>query len=145
RGNTAAVDILSHAGADVFKVGEDRRTPYKIALAASHKETATRLRDLEAAAGSEQDRTSSREGERRLYCKAYRVADLSRFPGWRPLSGEAVLAPDDVVFLHQNYVVARAIWQDKDVLLPNVTPEWQRFCDEELGFKVPDDFDLMTA
>jgi hypothetical protein len=58
---------------------------------------------------------------------------------------DATLTPEDVVFLHQNHVVTRSIWQDKDVVLQNVTPEWRTFCDDTLGFKAPDDFDLMTA
>lgn len=145
RGNTAAVDLLCRAGANVFKTGEDQRTPYKIALAASHRETAQRLRDLEEAAGSDREHVSSRESDSRLYCKAYRVADLNRFPQWSALTTNATLAPEDIVFVHQNYVVTRSIWHDKDVLAPNVTPEWRAFCDDDLGFKVPDDFDLMTA
>lgn len=145
RGNTAVVDLLCRAGANVFKTGEDQRTPYKIALAASHRETASRLRDQEEAAGSDRERVSSRESEGRLYCKAYRVADLSRFPQWSAMTTSAALAPEDIVFVHQNYVVTRSIWHDKDVLSPHVTPEWRAFCDDDLGFKVPDDFDLMTA
>lgn len=145
RGNSAAVDMLCHAGADVFKAGEDKRTPYKIALAASHRDTAKRLRELEEAAGTDRDQVSSCESEGRLYCKAYRVAELSRFPQWSTMTSHAALAAEDIVFVHQNYVVARAIWHDKDVLLQNVTPEWRAFCDDDLGFKVPDDIDLMTA
>jgi ankyrin repeat protein len=145
RGNTAVVDLLCRAGANVFKMGEDKRTPYKIALAASHRETAQRLRELEEAAGSDRDRVSSRESEGRLYCKAYRVADLSRFSQWNAMTSGVALAPEDIVFVHQNYVVTRSIWHDKDVLSQHVTPEWRTFCDHDLGFTVPDDFDLMTA
>lgn len=145
RGNTAAVDMLCHAGGNVFKAGEDKRTPYKIALAASHEDTARKLRDWEKAAGSDRERVSSRQSEGRLYCKAYRVADLSRFPEWSAMTHHAALAPEEIVFVHQNHVVTRSIWHDKDVLLQSVTPEWRVFCDDDLGFKVPDDFDLMTA
>jgi len=88
---------------------------------------------------------SSRESESRLYCKAYQVSDLNRFPGWSAMTNSVVLAPEEVVFVHHNYVVTRSIWHDKDVLLQQVTPEWQTFCDDDLKLKVPDDFDLMTA
>jgi ankyrin repeat protein len=145
RGNSAAVDILCTAGANVFRTGEDKRTPYKIALAASHRETAKRLRELEEAAGSDCERISSRESESRLYCKAYRVAELIRFPQWSAMTNDAAPGPEEIVFVHQNYVVTRSIWHEKDVLVQNVTSEWRVFCANELGFKVPDDFDLMTA
>jgi ankyrin repeat protein len=144
RGNTAAVDLLCHAGANVFKTGEDQRTPYKIALAASHRETARRLRDLEEAAGSDRARVSSRESEGRLYCKAYRVADLRRFPQWDAMTNNATLAPEDIVFVHQNYAVTRSIWHDKEVVAQNAPPEWRVFCDADLAFKMPDDLDLIT-
>jgi ankyrin repeat protein len=145
RGNAAAVDLLCHAGANVFKAGEDQRTPYKIALAASHRDTAKRLRELEEAAGSDRERVSSRQSEGRLYCKAYRVAELSGFPQWSALTKNAALAPEDIVFVHQHYVVTRSIWCDKDLLSHDVTPAWRAFCDDQLGFKVPDDLDLVTA
>jgi hypothetical protein len=145
RGNTAAINILCNAGANVFKAGDDKRTPYKIALAASHRETAKRLREVEEAAGTDRERVSSRESESRLYCKAYRVADLNRFPQWTAITNHAVPGPEEIVFVHQNYFVTRSIWHEKDILVQNVTSEWRAFCDGELGFKVPDDFDLMTA
>jgi len=144
RGDTAAIDLLAQAGADVFKSGEDARTPYKIALAASHGEAAGRLREQEEAAGSDRQRVSSRAGEGRLYCKAYRVADLSRFPQWLVLTGESAPGSDEIVFLHQNYVVTRSIWHEKETVLRNVTSEWRTFCEQDLGFRVPDDFDLLA-
>lgn len=145
RGNATAIDILARAGADVFKAGEDARTPYKIALAASHKEAADRLRKLEQAAGSDRERASSGAGEGRLYCKAYRVADLSRFPQWAAITSDGSIGSDEIVFLHQNYVVTRSIWHEKEPVLQNVTAEWRAFCEQDLGFKVPDDFDLMAV
>lgn len=145
RGNRVAVDVLADAGADVFKCAEDRRTPYKIALAASHRDTARRLRELEQIAGSDVDRISSRENESRLYCRAYRVAELSRFAQWNALCSDSSLAPEDPVFVHQNYVVTRSIWHDRDTVLSEVTPQWRAFCDQDLGFKVPDDCDLMSV
>jgi ankyrin repeat protein len=145
RGHTAAIDLLYEAGANVFTAGDDRRTPYKIALGASHRETARRLRELEDAAGGDRDRISSRESESRLYCKAYRVAELSRFARWEALTDNAALTPDEIVFVHQNYVVTRSIWCDKDILSSHVTAEWTTFCDDELGFKAPDDLDLVSA
>ena len=145
QGNLTAVEILCRAGADVFKCGEDQRTPYKIALAASHRAVAQRLRESERATGSDLDLTSSRENEGRLYCKAYRTAELSQFPHWSALTTGEALAQEEPMFIHQNYVVTRSIWHDKDIVLANVTEEWKTFCDQHLGFRVPDDFDLLAV
>jgi len=145
QGNLMAVETLFSAGVDVFKCGEDQRTPYKIALAASHRAVAQRLREAERATGSDLDQTSSRENEGRLYCKVYRAAELSEFPHWGALMTGEVPAPEEPVFIHQNYVVTRSIWHDKDVVLANVTDEWKIFCERNLGFTVPDDFDLLAV
>lgn len=145
QGNLPATEVLCAAGANVFKCGEDQRSPYKIALAASHRAVAQRLREAERAAGGDLDRTSSRENEDRLYCKAFRAAELSQFPHWMQLIAGEAPAPEEPVFVHQNYVVTRSIWHDKDIVLANVTDEWRTFCVRTLGFRVPDDFDLLAV
>jgi ankyrin repeat protein len=144
RGNREAVEVLCAAGADLFKCGDDQRTPYKIALAGAHREVARLLRDLERASGSDLQKTSSGDSEGRLYCKAYTVAELSRFPEWHRLTRDTSIEPDEPVFVHQNYVVTRSIWHDKDLLLADVTAEWRAFCESALGFRVPDDLDLIA-
>jgi hypothetical protein len=145
RGNSAAVEVLCEAGANLFKCGDDHRTPYKIALAGSHREVARQLRELERASGSDLRKTSSGDNEGRLYCKAYTVAELSRFPQWPTLTGGVSVESDEPVFIHQNYVVTRSIWHDKDLLLTDVTAGWRAFCEQALGFKVPDDLDLIAV
>ena len=145
RGNSDAVEILCDAGASLFKCGDDQRTPYKIALAGSHREVARRLRDLERASGSDLQKTSSGDSEGRLYCKAYTGAELSRFSEWSTLTGGVSIDSDELVFIHQNYIVTRSIWHDKDLLLTDVTAGWRAFCEQALGFKVPDDLDLIAV
>ncbi len=88
------------------------------------------------------------------YCKAYRLGDLRKFPGWTEKAenarkekverdGQEVEVPreltDDVyVYLHESLVVTDGIFENENVIFDNVTPEWEAFCREELKFQVPD-------
>jgi hypothetical protein len=87
------------------------------------------------------------------YCKAYSVAQLTKFPGWEarvenlaPLENEedgteqprTTLADDDYLFLQENYVVTDGIFLDEYIIFDRVTPEWQEFCTNELAFEIPD-------
>ena len=155
KGDLPIVDLLVQRGADVFRTGRDNRTPYQIAVAAGHADVARRLAAAEVAAGGDTGRISSRQSETRPYCKAYHLKDLRRFAAWSesranwkagadgpPASG---FADDDVVFLHQDLTVTQSMFHNENVIMGTVTPQWQAFCATELGFKVPDDFDLMPA
>lgn len=144
RGYEAAVDVLCEAGADVFKTAEDLRTPYKIALAAAHVPTARRLREIELATDPEAARASSLETEGRSYCKAYPAEELLRFPQWSQLAIGHSMSTGESLFIHEDYVVTRSIWHEQDVVLNSVTPQWRAFCEQSLGFKVPDALDLAT-
>ena len=142
KGNLELVTLLVEQGADVFKVGRDQRTPQMIALAAGSADVVRYLRDAE-------DRVEGDKPARpqRKYCKAYHVKDFRQFAGWsehREADGKQ-LGEDDVVFLHEDYTVTESIWSNENVIFNNVTPEWQDFCDTVLGFKVPDDLDLIVA
>ncbi len=145
-GDTAAIQRLLAAGADVSKVGCDQRTPYLIALAAGRNEAIRMLRDAEQNAAGE-GRSSDLP---RKYCKAYHVKDLLAFPGFtREMIDPSVSHTDvpaghpdepatellnDVVFVHQNFVVTRSPWEDGDVVFDRVTPEWKTFCTDVLQF-----------
>lgn len=146
-GNLELVTLLVEKGADVFKVGRDQRTPQMIALAAGRADVVRRLREAE-------DRVEGEKPARpqRKYCKAYHLKDFRQFAGWsesrinwKNSADDAELGDDDVVFLHEDYTVTQSIWSNENVIYNNVTPEWQDFCNTDLGFKVPDDLDLIVA
>jgi hypothetical protein len=155
KGDLAMVELLVRGGADVFKKGRDNRTPYQIAVAAGHAAVARYLAAAESAAGGDTQRISSRQSETRPYCKAYYLKDLRRFPtwnesrtNWKTASNETPapsFSDNDIVFLHQDLTVTESMFHNENVIMGTVTPQWRDFCTTELGFKVPDDFDLMPA
>ena len=150
KGHLELVTLLVDRGADVFKVGRDQRTPQMIALAAGRADVVRYLREAE-------DRVEGDKPARpqRKYCKAYHMKDFRQFTdwsegriNWKKSADEAddkQFGDDDVVFLHEDYTVTQSIWSNENVIFNNVTPEWQDFCNTALGFKVPDDLDLIVA
>ena len=89
------------------------------------------------------------------YCKAYLARDLRRFPGWtedlsdlrkdtQEVDGDEVevaretIGDEDVLYLHDSYVVTDDVFVDQHVVFADVTDAWQAFCHGELGFEVPD-------
>jgi uncharacterized protein len=150
KGDLRVVELLIERGADVFLRGVDGRTPYKIAIAASHLDVARRLKAQEEAVGGDRDRISSSEYQTRPYCKAYRLEDLRQYPLWTEMVGASLgkdspaadsgSAPEDnLVFIHEDYSVTRSIWRDRNVLLAGDPAGWRDFCELKLGFRVPDD------
>lgn len=75
------------------------------------------------------------------YCKAYRLSDLRKFPDWtdRAQSAEEEMADDSLVYLTDELTVLVSPIGEPELLLTEVTPEWQEFCTSVLGFKIPDD------
>ena len=89
------------------------------------------------------------------YCKAYLSRDLRRFPGWmedvsdlrketKEVDGEDVelareaIGDEDILYLHDSYVVTDDVFVDQHVVFADVTDAWKAFCHGELGFEVPD-------
>jgi ankyrin repeat protein len=151
KGNLEIVKLLLDRGADVFRVGRDQRTPYKIALAAKHVDVARLLKQTERSANGSHDDSLGN------YAKAYFLRDLRKFSGWREekINWKETVSADenghsrelsdsDVVFLHQDFTVTQLIWPGENVIFNQVTPEWLEFCERELQFKVPDDLDLIA-
>ena len=148
--------LLDH-GADVFRTGHDQRTPYLIALAARRLNVARLLSDAEERAGGDTEGRSSRQAEHRPYCRAYQLEELRRFSHWSepaPIAAESDAAASDdgslavdanVVFIHRDFTVTRSIWIGEDVVFDAVTPDWQQFCKDVLGFRPPSDFDLAAG
>jgi uncharacterized protein len=139
KGNMEIVSLLLNRGADVFRTGRDQRTPYKIALAAKHTDAARLLKKAEQAVNGAS--TDSTYGN---YARAYLLGDLRKFRDWQESNGDE-LSDDDVVFLQEDFTVTRLIWPGENVIFNQNTPEWIKFCTQELQFKVPDDFDLIAS
>ncbi|MFI9722914.1 ankyrin repeat domain-containing protein [Streptomyces sp. NPDC052396] len=133
RGDAEAVRALLAAGAEPGATGREARTPYEIAVAAGHRDAA---RELRAAEDAGHNPPPPRTWE--PYCRAYPQPELAAYPGWPGEEGE-----DGMLYLHHDLTVTRFIWHGEDVVFDAVTPEWERFCRDELGFSAPDDFDLM--
>jgi len=89
------------------------------------------------------------------YCKAYPLSRLRGFSGWQEnmenarkekheVEGQQVELPrsltnEDFLYLHENLTVTDGIYLDENIVYAEVTPEWQRYCNDELGYEVPAD------
>ena len=141
RGDLDMVKLLLDRGADVSRVGQDQRTPYKISLAATHTDVARLLKEKEHASNG-----TSADSSPRNYAKGYLLGDLRKFSGWHEAKINSSELPDDeVVFLHQNFTVTQLIWPGENVIFNQDTSEWRDFCSQQLQFQVPDDFDLIAS
>jgi ankyrin repeat protein len=141
-GDETAIRLLLEHGADPCATGLELRTPYQIALSAGHLAAARLLRAAEEAA----DPSSVDRHVWRPYCKAYLLGAVRRYPAWEQVAVPGTadqLADDTVVFVHDDLTVTRGMWPGEDELIREVTADWTRFCHDELGFRVPDDFDLV--
>jgi ankyrin repeat protein len=150
KGNLKAVKLLVESGADLFRTGRDLRTPAMIALAAGQSETARFLREAQERVPGEKHVQPHRK-----YCMAIHLKDLRQFPGWKEnnitadINGNAsgcsqALTDSSIVYLHENFVVTKAIWQEENVIFNGVTQEWKHFCTTALKFRVPDDLELIA-
>jgi uncharacterized protein len=115
--------------------GDDLRRPYAIALGAGHLTLARLLDDAAGQAGFDRSTTA---GPERTYSRAFPLQELSRFHRWNAMESQGL----GVGFLHEDFTVTRSIWHDGERLWDDVTDDWIRFCTHELGFRVPDDFEL---
>ena len=157
RGDLASVESLLARGADVFKRGRDDRTAYLIALAAGHRDVVEFLKQAEESSGGDTQRNSSRQGERRAYCRGYAIGSLREFGSWKEDSAPSKqdadsdsasggrLSDDEVVFLHHDFSVTQTVLHGQKVLFESQEEDWKRFCRQSLGFKVPSDLDLITV
>lgn len=88
-----------------------------------------------------------------MYCKAYLVADLRGYPKWSERAGATraiasdgaaagaprTLTDDDIVYVQENYVVTDGVFKEEHVLFDAVDADWIAFCEQRLGFAVPED------
>lgn len=153
KGDARSVSRLLEKGADVFKSGRDKRTPYMIALAAGHVEVAG---SLKKAMGRRQAKDSG--VDERLYCRAYVLKELREFAGWhengpgpqganegavRTGDEPQGLSDADVVFLHQDLSVTASMWYGANIIFDQVTPAWAEFVGDRLKFSAPQLPDLL--
>jgi len=137
RGDAAAVKLLLEHGADVALTGRDNRTPRMIARAAERTAVVEILTAAEKEKGVWEDPRASRP-----YCRAYHLSELAAFAGFEAAeaaAGGADEGDDPVVYLHQDFTVTRSMWHGEDVVFDKVTPQWESFCGDELGFEIPAD------
>jgi ankyrin repeat protein len=152
KGDLSLVKLLVENGADIFKVGLDRRTPYMIALAAGRSSVVTYLREVEDKLPGEKPVRQPRK-----YCRAYYLKDLRTFPEWHESridwkekkengngGADEGFTDDRMVFIHQDLTVTESVWHNENVIFNNVNSEWEEFCANSLKFKVPDDLDLIV-
>lgn len=84
----------------------------------------------------------------KAYCKAYPIAQLRSFDGWATTASSAVDATveeDGYAFVCDDLTLVLDPINESGVLVGEVTPAWQRFCTDELGFAVPEDLRAMLA
>ena len=89
------------------------------------------------------------------YCKAYLAKDLRAFEGWQEdtsnlrketeeVDGKEVetqreaIDDEDILYLHDSYIVTDDVFNDEHVVFDEVTDEWKAFCHEKLDFEVPE-------
>ena len=73
------------------------------------------------------------------FCKAYLARSLREFAPcerqWQQ-SGHG-LADEDVVYVHDDFVVRSGIFPEDEVVFDQVTDDWKHFCHERLSFEIP--------
>jgi len=89
------------------------------------------------------------------YCKAYLAKQLRAFPGWtekttslrkrktnidnKEVETERTrIEEDDVLYLHDCYVVTDGIFKDENIVFDSVSDEWKKFCAEQINFSIPE-------
>lgn len=137
KGDVRIIQKLLEIALNIANTGKDKRTAYKIALAAAHVECAEILQNAEKKAGLEI------ESKKQPYCKAYPVVAFRTFPNW--IEGQTDIEKDAVVFLHQDLTVTTTVWHGKNIVFAQLSPEWERFCREELVFFVPTELNVAAA
>ena len=77
------------------------------------------------------------------YCKAYKLEDVRKFPGWGDgaEANSKELGDDDLVYIQEDFTVTKNcldLDNKDDFIFTKITPEWEAFAKDELKFEVPD-------
>jgi hypothetical protein len=92
--------------------------------------------------------------EMSAYCKAYLAKQFRAYPGWQENlealraetddeGGETEQQPrqelgdEDILYLHDSYIVTDGVFRDEHVVFDQVDDAWKRFCHDRLDFEVP--------
>jgi hypothetical protein len=129
-----------------------------IALAAGRVSVVKFLREMEDSYPGEKPTRPERK-----YCKAFYLRDLRKYTSWTEdrinwkakdtantkeenaeHDQDSSFPDDKIIFIHQDFTVTESMWQGENVIFNSVTPDWKEFCSGILGFKVPDDLDLIV-
>ena len=90
----------------------------------------------------------------RTYCKAYLARDFRQFGGWAEKLGDlrpeirdergqetqiprTELTDDDILYLHDNFVVTDDRFPGENIIFDDLTDEWKSFCTDRLAFEIP--------
>ncbi len=74
-----------------------------------------------------------------MYCKAYKLKEVRQFSQWSDLADDATQSDEDLCFVWDDFTVSDNCFDKTAVLLSQVTPKWQTFCEESLHFALPDE------
>jgi hypothetical protein len=132
-GDAGIVRLLLDHGADIAATGRDNRTALMVARAAGRHDVVALLTQSEKTASIWKDPRESRP-----YCKAFYLKDLQGFSQW-PRDNTAESDADAILYLHQDFTVAKSVWAGEDVVFNQVTPEWIQYCHSRLNFSIPAD------
>ncbi len=89
------------------------------------------------------------------YCKAYLAKDLRKFDGWKEDTSDLrketeevdgqeqevqreEIDDEDILYVHDSYIVTDDVFNDEHVVFDDVTDEWKAFLHDELDFEVPE-------
>jgi hypothetical protein len=77
----------------------------------------------------------------KMYCKAYALGDLRRYPDWSAGAdpAEKQMKDDDFVYLCDDFTVVTNPIEEGDALFSEITSKWKDFCSTEMNFSIPED------
>lgn len=94
-------------------------------------------------------------GQNSAYCKAYTANKFRAFSGWtentsslrkgkKTVDGKEIqfdraqIEDNDILYLHDSYIVTDGIFKDENLVFEKVTDEWKEFCHNDLQFSIPE-------
>jgi hypothetical protein len=73
------------------------------------------------------------------YCKAYPLYELRAYEEWRENLNASEDKPenmdgDDIVFIHENFIVTKGIYPNEEIIFSTVKESWKEYCTNQLNF-----------